>query len=101
MYAHNFCHFKVESFTCAKVFEVRQTYTVITGVRVFKNTAIFRFRYKSEKNLWCSCTLQSNRARQTLEHGYAISHIIRHEVDFELLSVRFKDRINDIQNPGI
>ena len=47
MYAHTFCNFKVESFTSLKDFEIRQTYTVITGVMMFKNTAIFRFRYKS------------------------------------------------------
>ena len=47
MYAHTFCNLKVESFTGLKDFEIRQTYTVITGVTILKNTGIFMFGYRS------------------------------------------------------
>ena len=46
MYEHRFSSFEVESFTGID-FEIGQTCIVITGVRMFKITAIFRFHYWS------------------------------------------------------
>ena len=49
MYAHTVSNFKVDSFKCLKDFGIRQTYTVSTGVRMFKNTAIIH-SLKKQKN---------------------------------------------------